>query len=125
MTDSYDDNNIFARILRDEIPNDTVLEDAHVLSFRDINPQRPVHALVIPKAPHRDLTSFAENASDAEIVAFVRALGKVARDIGIADDGYRVICNTGENGHQEVPHLHFHLVGGGPTGPMLRRQDND
>ena len=124
MTATYDDNNIFARILRNEIPNNTVLEDEHVLSFHVISPQRPVHALVIPKAAYADLTSFAETASDAEIVAFVRALGKVARATGVADDGYRIICNTGENGHQEVPHLHFHIVGGGSTGPMLRRQDS-
>lgn len=125
MTEAYDRDNIFAKILRGEIPNATVYEDDHVLAFSDISPQRPVHSLVIPKGAYRDLTDFAENASEAEIVAYVRALAKVARAGGVTERGYRVIANTGADGHQEVPHLHFHILGGAPAGPMLRRTDAD
>ena len=125
MIEAYDRENIFARILRGEIPNATVYEDDHVLAFSDINPQRPLHSLVIPKGAYRDLTDFAENASEAEIVAYVRALAKVARASDVTETGYRVISNTGADGHQEVPHLHFHIIGGAPAGPMARRMDVD
>ena len=125
MTDAYDRDNVFAKILRGEIPNATIYEDDHVLAFADINPQRPVHSLVIPKGTYRDLTDFAENASEAEIVAYVRALAKVARAGNVTETGYRVISNTGADGHQEVPHLHFHIIGGAPAGPMARGMDVD
>lgn len=123
---SYDDQNIFAKILRGEIPNDTVYEDDHVLAFRDINPQAPTHVLVIPKGPYVSFDDFAEKASDEEIVAYVRAVGKVARQEGVAPvaggNGFRLIGNAGEDGVQEVPHLHLHIVGGRWTGRMLARE---
>lgn len=118
---AYDDQNIFAKILRGEIPNATVYEDDFVLAFKDISPQRAVHILVIPKGPYEDLTAFTQRASDAELAGYMRALGKVADIAGVADAGYRVISNIGDHGHQEVPHLHFHLLGGEPAGPMLKR----
>ena len=122
---TYDDTNIFARILRGEIPNKTVYEDEHVLAFEDINPARPVHVLVIPKGPFVSFEDFAAKASDAQIAAWVRAIGKVAEKTGVAvsagGGGFRVISNAGDDGHQEVPHLHPHVVGGAPAGPMLRR----
>jgi diadenosine tetraphosphate (Ap4A) HIT family hydrolase len=120
---AYDPNNIFAKILRGEIPCTKVLETEHSLAFRDINPQRPVHVLVIPKGAYVTWDDFATNATPAEQADFVQAVGAVARQEGVAEAGYRLIQNNGDNGHQEVPHLHVHVVGGGPTGPMLRRQD--
>jgi len=119
---SYDTNNVFAKILRGEIPCKKVYEDQHVLAFQDIRPQAPVHVLVIPKGAYVSLDDFHEKASDAEIAAFTRAVGKVARMSGVAESGYRVIANTGVNGHQEVPHLHFHVLGGRPLGRMLPRE---
>lgn len=119
---SYDTNNVFAKILRGEIPCKKVYEDQHVLAFQDIRPQAPVHVLVIPKGAYVSLDDFHEKASDAEIAAFIRAVGKVARMSGVAESGYRVIANTGVNGHQEVPHLHFHVLGGRPLGRMLPRE---
>ncbi|MEK9672076.1 MAG: histidine triad nucleotide-binding protein [Rhodospirillaceae bacterium] len=119
---AYDPNNIFAKILRGEIPCDKVYEDDHTLAFKDISPQRNVHVLIIPKGPYKDMSAFSEDASDKEIVSFVRAIGKIAKQMGVAEDGYRLIANTGENGHQEVDHLHFHIVGGERTGPMLKRK---
>ena len=119
---AYDPNNIFAKILRGEIPNQTVLETEHSLAFRDINPARPTHVLVIPKGAYITWDEFAANASDAEMADFVRAIGEVARKEGVDATGYRLIQNNGEDGHQEVPHLHVHVVGGAPAGPMLRRQ---
>jgi histidine triad (HIT) family protein len=119
---SYDTNNIFARILRGEIPCKKVYEDQHVLAFQDIRPQAPVHVLVIPKGAYVSLDDFHEKASDAEVAAFTRAVGKIARMSGVAESGYRIIANTGENGHQEVPHLHFHVLGGRPLGRMLPRE---
>ena len=118
---SYDDQNIFAKILRGEIPNNTVYEDDHVLAFHDITPQRPVHVLVIPKGAYVNMDDFTANASDEEITALMRATGKIARDLGLDKTGYRVLSNTGEDGHQEVMHLHLHIVGGAPAGPMLKR----
>lgn len=124
---SYDDQNIFAKILRGEIPNDTVFEDDHVLAFRDINPQAPTHVLVIPKGPYVSFDDFCETASDAELIAYMRAIGKVARQEGVAPiaggNGFRLISNAGEDGVQEVPHLHVHVVGGRRTGRMLQRAE--
>ncbi len=116
---SYDTNNVFARILRGELPCKKVYEDAHVLAFHDIRPQAPVHILVIPKGAYESLDDFHAKASEAEQAALMRAIGAVARMAGVAETGYRVIANTGRNGHQEVPHLHFHVLGGRPLGRML------
>ncbi|WP_299787402.1 histidine triad nucleotide-binding protein [uncultured Marivita sp.] len=116
----YDDQNIFAKILRGEIPNDTVLETEHTLAFRDIQPQAPVHVLVIPKGPYVCFDHFAREASDAEIVDFNRAVGEVCKQEGLEDGGYRVISNAGEAGVQEVPHLHIHVLGGRGLGRMLQ-----
>lgn len=118
---AYDHNNIFAKILRGEIPNQTVLETEHSLAFRDINPARPVHVLVIPKGSYVTFDQMAAEASEAEIVDFVRMVGQVARQEGVAESGYRLIANNGEDGHQEVPHLHVHVLGGTSCGPMVRR----
>ncbi len=117
----YDDQNIFAKILRGEIPNRTVYEDDYVLAFHDINPQAPVHVLIIPKGAYVSWDDFSSNASDAEIAGFIRATGTVARDLGLVAPGYRVLANVGIDSHQEVPHLHAHLFGGKPLGPMLMR----
>lgn len=118
----YDDSNIFARILRGEIPCKKVYEDDHSLAFEDIHAQAPVHTLVIPKGKYVSVKDFAEHASDAEIAAFVRAIGKVAALKGVADTGFRILANSGANAHQEVPHLHVHLFGGRALGPMLTKQ---
>lgn len=117
---AYDQSNIFARILRGEIPCAKVYEDDHVLAFEDIAPKRPVHILVIPKGPYEDATAFGDAASDAEIAALWRAVARIAKDKGLDKTGYRVISNTGEDGHQEVPHLHLHILGGASTGPMVK-----
>lgn len=118
-TQPYDENNIFARILRRELPSKTIYEDEHVLAFRDINPLAPAHILVIPKAPYVSWDDFSAKASDPEIAAFVRAVGKIARDEGLVAQGYRILANVGLNSGQEVPHLHAHIFGGRPLGPML------
>ena len=120
-TQPYDENNIFARILRGEIPSKTVYEDEHALAFQDINPLSPTHVLVIPKGSYVSWDDFSERASDAEIAGFVRAVGKVARDSGLVAPGYRLLANVGLNSGQAVPHLHVHLFGGRPLGPMLAR----
>jgi len=120
---AYDPNNVFAKILRGEIPNDTVYEDEHVLAFRDINPQTKVHVLVIPKGAYVSFADFSANADEAEIVAFVRAAGKIARDLGIETDGYRILANHGEDALQEVPHFHLHLFGGQQLGRMIKPAD--
>ena len=117
----YDDQNIFAKILRGEIPNRTVYEDAWALAFHDINPQAPVHVLVIPKGAYVSWDDFSARGSAEEIAGFVRAVGQVAREAGLVESGYRLLANIGVNGHQEVPHLHVHLFGGRPLGPMLSR----
>ena len=117
----YDDQNIFAKILRGEIPNKTVYEDEWVLAFHDINPQAPTHILVIPKGAYVSWDDFSARARDAEIAGFTRAVGTVARDLGLVAPGYRLLANIGGHGHQEVPHLHVHLFGGKPLGPMLAR----
>jgi histidine triad (HIT) family protein len=115
----YDDGNIFARILRGEIPAKTVYEDEHAIAFHDIAPRAPVHILVIPRGAYVSWDDFSARASDAEIAGFVRAVGTVARDLGLVAPGYRLLANTGPHGGQEVPHLHVHLFGGQPLGPML------
>lgn len=117
----YDDSNIFARILRGELPSKNVYEDEHALAFHDINPQAPLHLLVIPKGAYVSWDDFSERASDAEIAGFFRAVGKVARDHGLVVPGYRLLANVGPNSGQEVPHLHVHLFGGQFLGPMLAR----
>lgn len=117
----YDDNNIFARILRGEIPCDRVYEDDHVLAFNDIAPQAPVHVLVIPKGRYVSWDDFSTRASDTEIAGFVRAVGQIARVAGHVGGGYRLLANIGRNAGQEVPHLHIHLFAGRPLGPMLAR----
>ena len=121
-TGPYDDQNIFARILRGEIPSRKVHEDAHVLAFHDINPQAPTHVLVIPKGAYVSLADFTTRASDAEIAALWRAVATIARQLGLEEPGYRVLTNIGPHSHQEVPHLHVHIFGGRPLGPMLVRR---
>jgi diadenosine tetraphosphate (Ap4A) HIT family hydrolase len=120
-TAPYDDQNIFAKILRGEIPNRTVYEDDFALAFHDINPQAPVHMLVIPKGRYVSWDDFTARAPDAEIAGFVRAIGEVARDAGLVAPGYRLLANIGQHGHQEVPHLHVHIFGGQQFGAMLPR----
>jgi len=118
MTFDYDDRNIFAKILRGEIPNDTVFENAHALAFRDITPQADVHVLVIPKGPYVSLDHFARDASADEQLGFIAAIAEVSRIAGV-DQGFRAIANTRAHGLQEVPHFHLHILGGRPMGPML------
>lgn len=117
----YDDQNIFAKILRGEIPCSKVFEDEWSLAFDDINPQAAVHVLVIPKGAYVSWDDFSAKASDAEIAGFVRAAGHVARELGLVEPGYRLLANIGIDAHQEVPHLHVHVFGGKPLGPMLMR----
>ena len=116
---AYDDGNVFARILRGEIPAGRLYEDEHVLAFHDIAPKAPVHVLVIPKGRYVSLDDFAETAGATEQAALMQAIGRIARQLGLSGNGYRVIANTGAHGHQEVPHLHFHVLGGRPLGRML------
>ena len=118
---TYDPQNIFARILRGEIPCSKVYEDDHALAFHDINPQAPTHILVIPKGAYVSWDDFSAAAPDAEIAGFIRAVGEVARAAGLVEPGYRLLANIGHNGHQEVPHLHVHVFGGRAFGPMLSR----
>jgi histidine triad (HIT) family protein len=120
-TQPYDDSNIFARILRGEIPSNKVYEDEHALAFHDINPLSPTHILVIPKGPYVSWDDFSEKASDTEIAAFVRAVGRIARGQGLVGKGYRLLANAGLDSGQEVPHLHVHIFAGCPLGPMLTR----
>jgi len=123
MSYSYDTENIFAKILRGEIPNKTVLETKHSLAFEDINPQAPIHVLVIPKGAYVSLDHFTQKASDAEIIDYNRAIGEVCKITGVQPEiggcGFRAIANTGEDGVQEVPHLHVHIIGGRNLGRML------
>lgn len=121
-TQAYDDENIFAKILRGEIPSSKVYEDEWAYAFEDINPQADIHTLVIPKGRYVSWDDFSANASDEEIGGFVRAVGHVARAKGLVEPGYRLLANIGQHGHQEVPHLHVHLFGGHPLGPMLMRR---
>ncbi|GJL85674.1 MAG: histidine triad nucleotide-binding protein [Micavibrio sp.] len=117
----YDENNIFAKILRGEIPCDKVYEDDYALAFNDISPQAPVHILVIPKGSYVSIDDFGANASDGEISGFYRAVANIAREKQLPDGGFRVIANTGLNGGQEVPHFHVHILGGTALGPMLTK----
>ena len=122
---SYDKNNIFAKILRKEIPCKKIFENDHVLSFHDINPQKKIHALIIPKGEYIDLDDFNNRASDQEIVALSKAITEVSKMLGISTDtgkGYRALTNLSEDGGQEVPHLHFHLFGGEKVGKMVEWQ---
>ncbi|QGX96901.1 histidine triad nucleotide-binding protein [Roseovarius faecimaris] len=125
MSYAYDDQNIFARILRGEIPNDTVLETEHTLAFNDIQPQAPVHVLVIPKGAYVCFDHFCAEASDAELTDFARAAAEVCRIKGVCPDGsgegYRTISNAGPDGVQEVPHYHLHILGGRHMGPMVKK----
>lgn len=115
----YDDANIFARILRGELPSKKVYEDEWALAFHDIAPQAPVHILVIPKGRYVSWDDFSAQASDAEIAGFARAIGSIAREAGLVAPGYRVLYNVGAHGGQEVPHLHAHIFGGRPLGRMV------
>ena len=123
---TYDQNNIFAKILRGEIPCDRVYESDHALAFKDINPQAKVHVLVIPKGAYVNMDDFSQNASSEEITGLIRALGEVAKIVGVSEytsgKGYRYIGNNGSDGGQEVPHLHFHIVGGEPLGRMISKK---
>jgi histidine triad (HIT) family protein len=119
---SYDSKNIFAKILRGEIPCKKVYEDAHVLAFHDIAPQAPFHILVLPKGAYRDMSDFTATAGTEEVAALFRAVGKIAKDQGLDETGYRVISNCGANGGQEVPHLHLHILGGRRLGRMVQAE---
>ena len=121
-TQAYDDDNIFAKILRGEIPATKVYEDEWAFAFEDINPQAEIHTLVIPKGRYVSWDDFSAHASAEESAGFVRAVGQVARDKGLVEPGYRMMANVGAHGGQEVPHLHVHLFGGEPLGPMIARR---
>ena len=119
---NYDDQNIFAKILRGEIPCNKVYEDEHALAFHDINPQAPVHVLVIPKGPYISMADFTVNAPDDLVVGFFRAVGKVTEELSLKESGFRLLANHGPHSHQEVPHLHIHVFGGKQLGPMLMKE---
>jgi histidine triad (HIT) family protein len=121
---AYDDSNIFARILRGELPCQRVYESDHALAFRDVNPLAPTHVLVIPKGAYVSMADFSARASTEEIAGFFRAVGEVARQEGVVESGYRILANSGANANQEVPHFHVHIFGGAPLGPMLRKITN-
>jgi diadenosine tetraphosphate (Ap4A) HIT family hydrolase len=118
---AYDRSNVFALILRSELPCNKAYEDEHVLAFHDIHPQAPVHIILIPKGEYVSVDDFSENASDTELAAFMRAIARLAREAGVTESGYRILSNHGRAAHQEVPHFHLHLFGGRDLGPMLRR----
>ena len=120
-TKPYDESNIFARILRGELPCNKVYEDDEVLAFHDIHPQAPTHILVIPKKPYVSWDDFSTKAPAEEIAAFVRAVGQIAREAGLVEPGYRLLANVGANSGQEVPHFHVHIFGGKPLGVMIAR----
>ena len=120
---AYNDQNIFAKILRGEIPCDKVCENDYALAFRDIAPQTPVHVLVIPKGPYVSYVEFSEQASDAELAGFMRAVGAVAAELGIAEAGSRILSNQGDDGNQEVPHFHLHMLAGKNLGRMIKPID--
>ncbi len=120
---SYDKSNIFAKILRGEIPCDRVYEDDWALAFRDIEPQAPVHVLVIPKGPYASSDDFAARATGEEIIGFFRAVGRVARDLGVVGSGYRILSNCGPDAHQEVMHFHVHIFAGKDLGRMIKPVD--
>ena len=121
-TKPYDDTNIFAKILKGEIPSTKVYEDEWAYAFEDINAQAEIHTLVVPKGRYVSWDDFSRDASDEEIAGFVRAVGTVARQKGLVEPGYRLLANVGPHGGQEVPHLHVHLFGGEPLGPMIARR---
>ncbi|MCT4559032.1 MAG: histidine triad nucleotide-binding protein [Pelagimonas sp.] len=121
MAYTYDSENIFAKILRGEIPNKTVLETEHTLAFLDIQPQAPTHILVIPKGPYVCFDHFAQEASEPEITDYVRAIGEICKAEGLEENGFRLIANAGREGVQDVPHLHVHILAGRVLGPMLAR----
>lgn len=120
----YDTNNIFAKILRGEIPCDKVYEDDYALAFNDINPQAPIHVLLIPKGEYTSFDDFSKNASNEEITGFYQAAQKTAEKLNINTDGYRVISNIGKNAHQDVPHYHLHFLAGGDLGCMMKQGAN-
>jgi histidine triad (HIT) family protein len=119
----YDDTNIFAKIIRGELPSNKVLETEHALAFHDINPQAPTHVLVIPKGPYVSMDDFTARASADEIAGLWRAVGEAARALGLVEGGYRIMSNHSNHAHQEVYHLHIHILGGRPLGPMLEGGD--
>ena len=121
-TQSYDDDNIFAKVLRGEIPSKAIYDDDWAYAFEDINPQAKTHWLVIPKGKYVSWDDFSARADDAEIAGFVRAVGTVARKAGFVEPGYRLLANVGAHGGQEVPHLHVHIFAGEPLGPMIARR---
>ena len=121
----YDDENVFARIVRGQLPCKKVYEDSDVLAFEDINPQAKIHILIIPKGRYVSWDDFSQHADPSHMVALVRAAGIVARHYGLDQSGYRLLTNIGADGGQEVPHLHLHLFGGEALGPMLARQSSD
>ena len=123
-TQPYDDANIFAKLIRGEIPSRCVYEDDHVIVFHDIAPWAPTHLLAVPRGAYVSWDDFSARASDAEIAALTRAIGHAAREAGLVESGYRLIANTGLDAHQEVPHLHVHIMGGRALGPMLVRNDS-
>jgi histidine triad (HIT) family protein len=118
---AYDRDNIFAKILRGEIPCRRAYEDDHALAFHDINPLAPVHVLVIPKGDYVSMDDFTAQAPADQIAGFFRAVGETARLLGLPENGYRFLANTGAHGHQEVPHFHVHIFGGAPLGRMLQK----
>jgi histidine triad (HIT) family protein len=118
---AYDTDNIFAKILRGEIPCDKVYENDHAIAFNDIAPQAPVHILVVPKGAYVSMGDFSSHATDAEIAGLIRAVGHVAKEAGLEDPGYRILANHGVDAHQEVPHFHVHVFGGRDLGGMVRR----
>jgi len=120
MAHTYDDNNVFAKMLRGEIPCNTIQDNEHALAFHDINPQTPTHALVIPKGRYISADDFLNEASDAEIAGFFRTLGRVARELGVQENGYRLLANCGRDAHQEVPHFHVHIFAGCDLGAMIQ-----
>ena len=119
MSLAYDTNNIFAKILRGEIPNNTVFENEHVLAFHDIAPKAPVHVVIIPKGSYTDVQTFSEKASTEEKTALFSSFALIAEKLGLPANGYRLITNCRDHGGQEVPHLHFHMLGGAPIGPLV------
>ena len=118
---AYDQSNVFAKILRGEIPCERVYEDEHALAFKDINPLAPVHVLVIPKGAYVSMDDFTARADDASIAGFFKAVGEVARRLGVTEGGYRFLANHGRHAHQEVAHFHVHLFAGAPLGRMLKK----
>lgn len=122
MTKTYDDTNIFAKILRGEIPCNKIYENDFVLAFHDIHAQAPTHALVIPKGAYVDFDDFSNRASATEMAELIKAAGHVARLCGVEENGYRLISNCGSNGGQEVPHLHIHILGGTKIGPLVSKK---